>query len=793
MTRPVPVERVIGALLASGGDRLPPGQREAFQSLLQHYVGMLSGAFDVPVCMVSGFREEAQWVAAGCGIASGTSMTLEHSLCRHPFESGQPLVLNDASADPRFADNPHVTGGVGLRFYAGAPIPGESGDFAGVLCLIDVRPRPEFGDRQRAALLDAARLIGETLRLFIKRDLDLAEREIFMSGPTAAVVWDVGEEGVALLHRSENLATILGVERVRRLDAGEAFESFVHPEDRIELRNTLRSHRISGLQAYEQSVRLLGPGGEVRWVRHSTRLALRNAEGHARVFGYMSDETRQKRLESIVAGTRDRLALAIQSARLGTWDLDMRSEIRTLNARAAEIIGFALDEVDQHQSFWLDRVHPADRAALDSLISSGLAREDGTTSIEYRVRHRQGHYVWVQSFGKVVETDGAGRPLRAVGTLTDITERKDEETRRARQRGLLDVLNRAHAGFLLTRDLHDACESLFEPLLKLTESRFGFIGIMREGQDGQRFLLVPTISNISWDEGSRALHESHRDRGVGLRFTNLDNLFGHVVVADEVVCTNDPASHPASRGFPSGHPLVHSFLGLPIRFDGRVMGMIALGNRLEGYDASWVSLLEPLASTLGALVHARDLDDARRRAERALELRASTDALTGLANRQAFIEQATMDVEAAECGSPGPCIAVLDLDHFKSINDSLGHAAGDATLRHFAEVARRTVRETDLVARIGGEEFGVLLRGATADEAARSLERLRESLAATTVPWATSGIRVTFSAGVAEWAMANQNLDALMAAADRALYEAKASGRDAIRVASPPNPGLPSA
>lgn len=782
MSQPVSIERWMGRLLASGGDRLSDGQREEFRWLLEHFAGLLSGAFDVPVCMVSGFRDGEQCVAGGCGIGAGSTFPLQDSLCRHPFESGQPLIIPDASVDPRFAANPHVTGGIRLRFYAGVPIPDEQGGFSGVLCLIDTRPRGDFPEQQRKALVEAAKLVGASLRMFMKRDLDVAERELFMSGPTAAVVWEIDDEDVVMLHWSGNLARIIGGDLVRRLDAGEPFDAFVHPDDRIDLSTALRSHRSTGLLAYEQSFRVNSPDGDVRWLRHSTRLATRPEGGRTRVFGYLTDETRQKRLETIVAGTKDRLALAIQSARLGTWDLDMRTQVRALNPRAAEIIGFPLDEVDPHQSFWLDRVHPADRATLDALIDAE-DRPDEVTSIEYRVRHRLGHYVWVQSFGKVVEFDSLGRSVRAVGTLTDISDRKEEETQRARQRGLLDVLNRAHSGFLLTRDLHDACESLFEPLLRLTESRFGFIGIMRQGNDGQPFLLVPTISNISWDDGSRALHESHRDRGVGLRFTNLDNLFGHVVVADTIVCTNDPSAHPASRGFPPGHPRLYSFLGLPMRFDGRVMGMIALGNRPEGYDASWIALLEPLASTLGALVHARDLDEARRRAELALALRASSDALTGLANRQAFIDRCLSELRDVDGKDGALHIAIIDLDHFKTINDTRGHAAGDATLRHFADVARRCIRETDVIARIGGEEFGVLLHGGSSEEAASSLHRLRTELAATTVPWESEGIRVTFSAGLAQCPAGSTDLDAWMATADRALYEAKAQGRDAIRVA----------
>lgn len=751
---------------------------------------LLARVFKVPYCLISGFSATHQRVLFGLGLAPGHEVACADSLCHRPFVTGEALLISDAREHPDYAGNVFVTGEFGLRFYAGIPLETGSGRRLGVLCLIDTVPRPDFQPEHLQVLHDVAQLIAQDLDLRGRREALMVERELFVRGPTAALVWEVRDDFRAA-YFSDNLWRVIGEPQVQRLADGTPFDDLIHPADRTEFRHALRSHVFTALDELEISYRITVPGGGVRWVRQASRVN-RGAAAGGRVFihAYLTDETRQKRLESTVAAVKDRLLLAIQSARLGTWDLDMQSMERVLSARSAEIIGFPLEEIDLHQDFWVDRVHPFDRAALLDLSRPDSVRgADGTTTLEYRVRHRQGHYVWVQSYAKVVESDVSGRPLRVVGTLKDITDRKREEIQRNRQRQLLDVLNQAQAGFLLTRDMHDACEGVFEPLLRLTESKFGFIGIMRRDEAGRPYLLVPTISNIGWDDASRALHERHRDRREGLRFHNLDNLFGHVVTADTVVCTNDPSSHPASRGFPAGHPRLTSFLGLPIRFNGQVMGMICLGNRPEGYDQDLVDLLEPLVTTLGALVHARDLDVARQRAEDELQRRATTDALTGLANRRAFIEAATAAMARAERSGESLSLAIVDLDHFKRVNDSHGHGVGDEVLRRFAVVAQAAVREVDLVARLGGEEFGVLLLGGGPPDAAMPMHRMRRAMAASEIEHAGGQLRVTLSAGLATWAGPGMDLDTWLAAADRALYAAKAGGRNAVWIdGQPPVP-----
>ena len=148
---------------------------------------------------------------------------------------------------------------------------------------------------------------------------------------------------------------------------------------------------------------------------------------------------------------------------------------------------------------------------------------------------------------------------------------------------------------------------------------------------------------------------------------------------------------------------------------------------------------------------------------------ATTDMLTGLYNRRAFMQR----LEAA-LAKGGPLSVLLgDVDHFKRVNDTLGHAAGDAVLVRIAETLLAAARREDTVARFGGEEFVVLLPGAKLDEAADIAERLRGAVA--------SNARATMSIGAAAFdARCTETIDAVLARADAAVYRAKAAGRNRV-------------
>jgi diguanylate cyclase (GGDEF)-like protein len=158
---------------------------------------------------------------------------------------------------------------------------------------------------------------------------------------------------------------------------------------------------------------------------------------------------------------------------------------------------------------------------------------------------------------------------------------------------------------------------------------------------------------------------------------------------------------------------------------------------------------------------------------------ATRDDLTGLINRRHMEELADMEQRRAMRSGSLPCLCLVDIDHFKRVNDHHGHATGDEVLRLFSRHAAAAMRDTDVLARWGGEEFLVLLPDTRPDEARMGFERLRRLLSRDEAWGAHAHVRVSFSAGLTAWRIGEPLRDAL-ARADQALYEAKASGRDRL-------------
>ena len=198
------------------------------------------------------------------------------------------------------------------------------------------------------------------------------------------------------------------------------------------------------------------------------------------------------------------------------------------------------------------------------------------------------------------------------------------------------------------------------------------------------------------------------------------------------------------------------------------------------FETNGRAILDERGEIDGVLSVVRDIS-ARKAVERRLTSDALTDPLTALPNRRGF--NATVSRRPLDAGTNySDCVAVLDLDHFKVINDSFGHAVGDKVLRNFARIARQMVRERDLVARTGGEEFAIFFPDTSVEQAMLVCDRLRREMARTDQCVGSSTVRVTVSGGVG--LIGPEGIDEALKVADRALYQAKRNGRDQFALAA---------
>ena len=219
---------------------------------------------------------------------------------------------------------------------------------------------------------------------------------------------------------------------------------------------------------------------------------------------------------------------------------------------------------------------------------------------------------------------------------------------------------------------------------------------------------------------------------------------------------------------------------VPLVREKRILGAVVVtgGNpdpHLQA-DIRNVSLFAAVAAT--SLEMAWQIEEVSRRA--------STDQLTGLANRRYFDEQLQRVLAESDRSGLSAALIVADIDYFKRVNDSFGHEAGDAVLKHVAAVFMEQVRAIDICARYGGEEIALLLPQTDLPGATELAERLRRAVASKTAVYRGREIPVTSSFGVSSYPQTARTRDALFPSADRALYEAKAAGRNCVKAAPVP-------
>lgn len=230
---------------------------------------------------------------------------------------------------------------------------------------------------------------------------------------------------------------------------------------------------------------------------------------------------------------------------------------------------------------------------------------------------------------------------------------------------------------------------------------------------------------------------------------------------------------------PVCHARLHRYLELGDVYEQELLGQ----HHENGSFAAEVSLSSLDEKTSDCILELRDIS--RHKAlEKELSRLATHDPLTGALNRRAFDQDIQRELERAERYGHSFCISLLDLDHFKKINDEFGHAVGDQVLMSFASCCGQQLRATDSLARFGGEEFIILLVDTRLEAALHLLERTRNAVQELDLEDLPDGHGIRFSAGLTQWQPGDTH-DSLVRRADTALYQAKRSGRDRVTTSSP--------
>jgi diguanylate cyclase (GGDEF)-like protein/PAS domain S-box-containing protein len=433
---------------------------------------------------------------------------------------------------------------------------------------------------------------------------------------------------------------------------------------------------------------------------------------------------RQKRAEEALVYAERRWSSALEAAGQGVWDFDTQSDSMYYSNSWRAMRGIGLDEViNDSTEKWLARVHPDDRGRLSIAARKQGQGEAGFDTLEYRERHRDGHYIWILSRGRPVEWDAAGNVVRTVGTDTDISHLKRIEAQLAAEKERLRVTLQSIGDGVISID---------------SKSCITFMNPTAEQMTG-------------WTQAE----------AMGCP---LDQVFAIVEEA-----TGKTATSPVARCLAEG-TITH--------LDADVC---LIGRHAECRDvqSSASPLLSPTGEVLGAVLVFQDVTSSRA-LQKQLAHTAVHDALTGLSNRLAFERALITVVDEARHELRTHALCFIDLDFFKPVNDTAGHAAGDALLCKVAEIIRQSCRRQDFAARIGGDEFALLLADCPASAARRVAQKLVDDIAALEFTWDERVYRIGASVGITAISGRAASPADVLGEADSACYVAKANGRGRV-------------
>jgi diguanylate cyclase (GGDEF)-like protein/PAS domain S-box-containing protein len=441
------------------------------------------------------------------------------------------------------------------------------------------------------------------------------------------------------------------------------------------------------------------------------------------------DVTERKAVEDRLAETARQLKEAQSVAQLGSWSWSVVDDRVEWSEELCHIFGIEPVAAPENLESYVALVHPGDRELARGVV--GRALETGEPyEFDHRITRPGGEVRWVNGRGRVVR-DGRGRPIQIHGTAQDVTDKRaaDAALRAAQER-----FRRA-----------------FE------DSAVGMALVGLEGEDEGRFLEV-----------NRALCEITGYEPDQLR----ESQFIDLIHSDHVDRIRRLARQLQAREITT----MQSEL-LLLGFAGSLCWVAVNASLVTGADGV----------PMHAVIQVQDVSE-RKRFEGQLQYLADHDSLTGLFNRRRFEAELEREFSSSLRYGTGGAVIVLDIDNFKYVNDSAGHAAGDELLSGVAAALHRRLRATDTIARVGGDEFGIILPHVDEHRARLVAEDLRRTVHEGL--WVGDRLeagRATVSIGVAMFGKHPRGVtgEDLLVEADVAMYESKEAGRNRIRVYDP--------
>lgn len=532
---------------------------------------------------------------------------------------------------------------------------------------------------------------------------------------------------------------------------------------------------LKGSRTYTREYRVVSRSGSQVWVHERSRLVGEPNGPVEYVSGLFFDITDRKLLEESLRRTEREFRIVIDNIPAATFKGYLDGSVELFDDKVETLTGHPRASFGRDGLRWTDLIEEEDRAATKAAFVKAL-RTNQSYVREYRVRPARGRAVWIHERSHIVR-DADGSVAYVSGLFFDITDRKELEAAVAERTAELQQANErlTQWGRELERrnseiNLLGQMGELLQSCNTSAEAYTGIQVFMRklfEQDSGGLFVFGDSPSSVemvaSWGERRPEEAILTMEECWGLR---RGRVHGRMDVEAGLRCPHVAEDVAAS-------------ICIPMMAHGSALGVLHILPSTadpERWDAA-----QHLGTRVGEHL---GLALAKLRLQETLHHQSVRDPLTGLFNRRYMEDALTRELRRAERQGRPLGVLMIDIDHFKRFNDTLGHDAGDALLRALGTFLQKQVRSGDIACRYGGEEFTVLLPDAPAEVATLRAETIRSAAKELQVRHGSTVLdKVTLSLGVAVFPANGTTRESLMQNADVALYRAKKEGRDRVCVA----------
>ncbi|MFA5802539.1 MAG: PAS domain S-box protein [Thermoleophilia bacterium] len=386
----------------------------------------------------------------------------------------------------------------------------------------------------------------------------------------------------------------------------------IHPKQDLPRVIDAFEQQMRGEMSIAEALPVLRKDGSVFYADISSSMI--TVAGQPHLLGVFRDITSRKWAQEGLQRSEELFRSLFENAPIGMGVVGLDDRFLKVNPTLCNFLGYS--EAELLARTVSEVTYPEDREKEAKNKSTILDGSEQFFQMEKRYLRADGQTVWGQLSVSPLQ-DSNGNTKYFLGQLEDINARKQAEEERTRQQQLLMAINRGQEQFITSQEEGKAFDDLLDVMLTITGSEFGFIGEVQTTPEGHPSLTSKAISYIARSQETKTFYEQNAPGGFVIN--NLESLLGVAITSGEPVIANQPSDDPRRGGMPSGHPLLDSFLGIPICSSGKILALLGVANRPGGYDQKLVDFLKPLLNTVGQLIEARRSEIRRKQAEDALK------------------------------------------------------------------------------------------------------------------------------------------------------------------------------